>query len=64
MIHYFIYDIPVRVYFGRDQLKNLGTELKKYGTRVLLTYGGGSIKRMGLYDRVVSEIEAAGMELY
>jgi alcohol dehydrogenase YqhD (iron-dependent ADH family) len=64
MINDFIYDIPVRVYFGRDQLKHLSTELKKYGTRVLLTYGGGSIKRMGLYDRVVKEIKEAGLELY
>lgn len=64
MINDFIYDIPVRVYFGRDQLKNLGPELKKYGTRVLLTYGGGSIKRMGLYDRVVKEIKDAGLELF
>ena len=64
MIHDFIYDIPVRVYFGRDQLSNLSTELKKYGTRVLMTYGGGSIKRMGLYDRVVKEIKDAGLELF
>ena len=64
MINDFIYDIPVRVYFGRDQLKNLGAELKKHGTRVLMTYGGGSIKRMGLYDRVVKEIKAAGLELF
>lgn len=64
MIHDFIYDIPVRVYFGRDQLKHLGAELKKYGTRVLLTYGGGSIKRIGLYDRVVEEIRKAGLELF
>ena len=64
MINDFIYDIPVRVYFGRDQLKNLGAELKKYGTRVLLTYGGGSIKRIGLYDRVVKEIKDAGLELF
>ena len=64
MIHDFIYDIPVRVYFGRDQLKHLGAELKKYGTRVLLTYGGGSIKRIGLYDRVVDEIRKAGLELF
>ena len=64
MINDFVYDIPVRVYFGRDQLKNLGTELKKYGTRVLMTYGGGSIKSMGLYDRVVKEIKDAGLELY
>ena len=64
MINDFIYDTPVRVYFGRDQLKHLGPELKKYGTRVLMTYGGGSIKRIGLYDRVVKEIKDAGLELY
>ena len=64
MIHDFIYDIPVRVYFGCDHLKHLGAELKKYGTRVLLTYGGGSIKRIGLYDRVVDEIRKAGLELF
>lgn len=64
MINDFIYDIPVRVYFGRDQLKHLGSELRKYGTRVLMTYGGGSIKRMGLYDRVVEAIKEAGLELF
>ena len=60
----FIYDIPVRVYFGCDQLHHLGEELKKFGTRVLMTYGGGSIKRIGLYDRVVKEIKDAGLELF
>ena len=64
MLNDFIYDIPVRIYFGRDQLKHLGAELKKYGTRVLMTYGGGSIKKMGLYDRVVKEIKEAGLELF
>ena len=57
MINDFIYDNPVRIYFGRDQLKHLGSELKKYGTRVLMTYGGGSIKKTGLYNRVVKEIK-------
>ena len=60
----FVYDIPVKVYFGENQLSNLGEELKKFGRRVLLTYGGGSIKRIGLYDRVVEEIRAAGLELF
>ena len=60
----FIYDIPVKVYFGRDQLSHLGTELRKFGRRVLLAYGGGSIKRNGLYDRVVSELRNADMEVY
>ena len=64
MINDFVYDIPVKVYFGRDQLKHLGEELKRFGTRVLMTYGGGSIKRMGLYDRVVKEIKDAGLELF
>ena len=64
MINDFIYNIPTKIYFGRDQLRLLGAELKKYGSRVLMTYGGGSIKRMGLYDRVVKEIKDAGLELF
>ena len=60
----FIYNVPVKVYFGENQLENLGIELKKYGTRVLMTYGGGSIKKIGLYDKVVAEIEKAGLELF
>ena len=60
----FVYDIPTRVYFGTNQLVNLGKELKRFGTRVLLVYGGGSIKRTGLYDIIVEEINKAGLELY
>lgn len=60
----FIYDVPVKVYFGENQLGNLGEELKKHGRRVLLTYGGGSIKKIGLYDKVVAEIKNAGLELF
>lgn len=60
----FVLDIPVKVYFGKDQIGNLGLELSKYGKRVLLTYGGGSIKKTGLYDRVVAEIKKAGLELF
>lgn len=61
----FIYDVQTKVYFGKDQIKdNLGNELRKYGKKVLLTYGGGSIKKNGLYDKVVNEIKNAGMELY
>ncbi|MBK5202038.1 MAG: iron-containing alcohol dehydrogenase, partial [Spirochaetaceae bacterium] len=60
----FVYDIPVKVYFGENQLGNLGKELSKYGKRVLLTYGGGSIKKIGLYDAIVAEIRKADMELF
>ncbi len=60
----FVYDIPTRVYFGENQLHNLGKELQKFGRRVLLTYGGGSIKRIGLYDRVMAELREADMEVF
>ena len=60
----FIYNIPTKVYFGENQLGNLGKELRKFGTRVLLTYGGGSIKRIGLYDKVVAELQKAEMEVF
>lgn len=60
----FIYDIPVKVYFGPGQLCHLGEELKKYGRRVLLTYGGGSIKRTGLYDAVTAELRKADLEVF
>ena len=60
----FIYDIPVKVYFGKDQLCHLGEELQKYGKRVLLTYGGGSIKRIGLYDKVIAELQDHGFEVF
>ena len=60
----FVYDIPIKVYFGENQLCHLGEELSKYGKRVLLTYGGGSIKKIGLYDAVMDEIKKDGLEVF
>jgi len=60
----FIYHNSVKIYFGKNQLCHLGEELKKYGNRVLMTYGGGSIKKNGLYDKVTAEIKKAGLELF
>ena len=60
----FIYNIPTKVYFGEDQLGNLGEELSKYGKKVLLTYGGGSIKKSGLYESILKEVKSAGLELF
>lgn len=64
MMNNFIFQNPVKVYFGENQLCHLGEELSRYGKRVLLTYGGGSIKRNGLYDAVAKEIKDAGLDLY
>ena len=60
----FVYNIPTKVYFGENQLSHLGEELKGFGNRVLLTYGGGSIKKMGLYDKVMEEMKKAGLEVF
>ncbi|MBO5832789.1 MAG: iron-containing alcohol dehydrogenase [Alistipes sp.] len=60
----FVYNIPTKVYFGENQLGHLGEELAKFGKRVLLTYGGGSIKRNGLYDRVIEELRKAKLEVF
>lgn len=51
----FIYSIPTTVYFGKGKLASLGSELKKYGNRVLLVYGQGSIKKNGCYQEILSQ---------
>ena len=60
----FIYDIPTKVYFGKGQIENLGIEVKNYGTRALLVYGGGSIKKSGLYDSVIKLLNAQNVTVF
>lgn len=60
MLGNFTYANPTKLYFGDDSLKNLNTELSKYGKNVVLVYGGGSIKKSGLYDEVTSILKANG----
>ena len=55
---------PTRLIFGKGQLEALRTEVPKYGKKVLLVYGGGSIKRNGLYDRVLSLLNEIGAEVH
>ena len=52
MIGNFTYNTPTKLYFGKDCIKDLPCVIGRYGRNVLLTYGGGSIKKMGLYDKV------------
>jgi alcohol dehydrogenase YqhD (iron-dependent ADH family) len=49
----FMYHIPTQVFFGKGQISNLASSIKAYGNKVLLVYGGGSIKKNGLYDIVI-----------
>lgn len=57
----FVYSYPVKVCFGEGAAKkHLAAELKKYGQRVMLAYGGGSIKRNGIYEEIKGILEEAG----
>ena len=60
MLGNFTYCNPTRLYFGKGAIKNLKAELEKYGKNVLLVYGGGSIKKNGIYDQVVSVLKECG----
>lgn len=57
MLGNFTYSNPTKLYFGEDALDGLSQELLKYGENVLLVYGGGSIKRNGIYEQVVNILE-------
>ncbi len=64
MLGNFTYCNPTKLYFGSDALDGLNEELPKYGKNVLLVYGGGSIKKNGIYDKVVAILKANGKEVY
>lgn len=64
MLGNFSYCNPTKLYFGKDALEGLNTELPKYGKNVLLVYGGGSVKKNGIYDKVVSALNANGKEVF
>lgn len=64
MLGNFTYSNPTTIHFGKDSLDRLPGELAKYGGRVLLVYGGGSIKKTGLYDKVVKILKDCGKEIF
>ncbi len=57
----FIFSYPTKVYFGKDALKKAAAEqLDAFGSNVLLAYGGGSVKRNGIYDEVMQVLKEHG----
>ncbi len=59
MLGNFAYCNPTKLYFGDESLKYLETELAKYGENVVLIYGGGSVKKNGIYDEVTEILKKA-----
>ena len=63
MLGSFVYSNPTKLYFGDNAISFLSDELKNYGPKVMLCYGGGSIKRNGIYDDVVKILKDAGKDI-
>ena len=63
MLGDFTYSNPTRLYFGKNALDGLAKELSNYGKNILLTYGGGSIKKSGIYDSVVAVLKSEGKNI-
>lgn len=63
MLGNFTFQNSTKLYFGEEALSNLSKELEHYGKKVMLVYGGGSIKRNGIYDAVKEELRKAGKEV-
>ncbi|MGA4718947.1 iron-containing alcohol dehydrogenase [Fictibacillus nanhaiensis] len=59
----YIYYNPTRLVFGKNQIQTLKDELGKFGKKVLVVYGGGSIKRNGLFDEVMNELKKMDAEV-
>lgn len=60
----FSYQNPTKLIFGEGQLEALKSELPQYGSKLLLVYGGGSIKRNGLYDQVLSILDTLSIQAF
>ncbi len=63
MLGNFVYCNPTKLYFGKDSLKELPAALKDY-ERIMLVYGGGSIKKTGLYDKVTAILKENGKQVF
>lgn len=55
---------PTKILFGKGQIENLGKEIIPYAKKVLLAYGGGSVKKSGLYDKTVSILNQNGIDFF
>jgi len=60
----FVMHNPVKLHFGRGVVIGLGEAVAKYGKRVLLVYGGGSIKKNGIYEQVAEQLQKIGAQVF
>ena len=60
----FTFENPTKIFFGKNSLDNLETELNKYGKKILFAYGGGSIKKNGIYDKVTAILKKCNKQVF
>ncbi|TDX52497.1 iron-containing alcohol dehydrogenase [Orenia marismortui] len=60
----FNFNNPTELLFGKGKVKKVGKKVKEYGSKVLVVTGGGSVKRIGLYDKVIASLEENNLEIY
>lgn len=64
MLGNFTYCNPTKLYFGRESLAGLREQLKRFGKNVMLVYGGGSIKKNGVYGKVTEILRDCGKNVF
>lgn len=64
MLGNFTYSNPTKLYFGDKALENLKTELNNYGQNIMLVYGGGSIKKNGIYQQVIDILKECNKTVF
>mgnify|MGYP002647337624 CR=1 FL=1 len=64
MLGNFTYSNPTKLYFGEGALDNLKAELANYSKNIMLVYGGGSIKKNGIYDKVTAILNDCGKNVF
>ena len=60
----FVFENKTKIYFGKDQMCHLHEEVARFGKKVLMVYGGGSIKKIGLYDKIMAELQKGGATVF
>lgn len=59
----FVFELPTKVIFGKGNIGKTGREVKSFGSKALIVYGSGSIKKNGIYDQVIASLNEAGLSI-
>ncbi|MGE5844941.1 MAG: iron-containing alcohol dehydrogenase, partial [Syntrophaceae bacterium] len=59
----FVFENPTRIVFGKGSIAKIGAEVKRFGGRVLMVYGMGSVRTSGVYEQVLNSLKEAGVDI-